>query len=101
MGISSYDESIHRDDQDFRISDELFLDPIHQHLFCIRLDWDLDNGDNQLFETNIETLLVSKYTHVASTSLKKREHEAKHIDISLSFVWKITLKLPSLSLLPT
>ena len=32
VGISAYDEKVHRKDQDFRITDEL-VSPIHQHLF--------------------------------------------------------------------
>ena len=94
VGISSYDESIHRDDQDFRISDEL-VSPIHQHLFCIRLDWDLDNGDNQLFETNIETLPVSKENpngmqlSAVSTHLKKESEAKRDISPASSRVWKI------------
>ncbi len=94
VGVSSYDESIHRDDQDFRISDEL-VSPIHQHLFCIRLDWDLDNGDNQLFETNIETLPVSKENpngmqlSAISTHLKKESEAKRDISPASSRVWKI------------
>ena len=94
VGISSYDESIHRDDQDFRISDEL-VSPIHQHLFCIRLDWDLENGDNQLFETNIETLPVSKENpngmqlSAVSTHLKKESEAKRDISPASSRVWKI------------
>ena len=94
VGISSYDESIHRDDQDFRISDEL-VSPIHQHLFCIRLDWDLENGDNQLFETNIETLPVSKENpngmqlSAVSTHLKKESEAKRDISHASSRVWKI------------
>ena len=94
VGISSYDESIHRDDQDFRISDEL-VSPIHQHLFCIRLDWDLDNGDNQLFEANIETLPVSKENpngmqlSAVSTHLKKESEAKRDISPASSRVWKI------------
>ena len=94
VGISSYDESIHRDDQDFRISDEL-VSPIHQHLFCIRLDWDLENGDNQLFETNIETLPVSKENpngmqlSAVSTHLKRESEAKRDISPASSRVWKI------------
>ena len=94
VGISSYDESIHRDDQDFRISDEL-VSPIHQHLFCVRLDWDLESGDNQLFETNIESLPVSKENpngmqlSAISTHLKKESEAKRDISPASSRVWKI------------
>ena len=56
--------------------------PVHQHLFCFRLDWELDGGPNQLFENNIEVLPVSddnphgtQFQNVA-THLT-REHDAK------------------------
>ena len=94
VGISSYDESIHRDDQDFRVSDEL-VSPIHQHLFCVRLDWDLESGNNQLFETNIETLPVSKENpngmqlSAVSTHLKRESEAKRDISPASSRVWKI------------
>ena len=93
VGISSYDESIHRDDQDFRVSDEL-VSPIHQHLFCVRLDWDLESGNNQLFETNIETLPVSKENpngmqlSAVSTHLKRESEAKRDISPASSRVWK-------------
>ena len=94
VGISSYDESIHRDDQDFRVSDEL-VSPIHQHLFCVRLDWDLESGNNQLFETNIETLPVSKENpngmqlSAVSTHLKRESEAKRDISPASSRFWKI------------
>lgn len=30
--------------------------PVHQHLFCFRLDWDLDGGTNSLYESEVEAL---------------------------------------------
>lgn len=32
------------------------VSPVHQHLFCFRLDWALDGGDNSLYECNMEPL---------------------------------------------
>ena len=94
VGISAYDENRHRADQDFRITDEL-VSPIHQHLFCVRLDWDLEGGNNQLFESNVETLPISDENPdgmqlKAVTNHLKREGEAKRdISPSSSRVWKI------------
>jgi len=94
VGISAYDENRHRADQDFRITDEL-VSPIHQHLFCVRLDWDLEGGNNQLFESNVETLPISDENPdgmqlKAVTTHLKREGEAKRdISPSSSRVWKI------------
>ena len=39
------------------ISTEL-SSPVHQHAFSFRLDWDLDGGDNSLFESEIEVLPI-------------------------------------------
>ena len=94
VGISAYDEKVHRKDQDFRISDELVA-PIHQHLFCVRMDWDLESGDNQLYETNVEALPVSEdnpHGMQLSAVAKhlKTESEAKHnVSNASSRTWKI------------
>ena len=94
VGISAYDEKVHRKDQDFRISDELVA-PIHQHLFCVRMDWDLESGDNQLYETNVEALPVSEdnpYGMQLSAVAKhlKTESEAKrNVSNASSRTWKI------------
>ena len=32
---------------------------MHQHVFCFRLDWDLDGGANSLYESQIEVLPIS------------------------------------------
>lgn len=94
VGISAYDEKTHRKDQDFRITDEL-VSPIHQHLFCVRLDWDLEGGDNQLFESNVEALPISDenpYGMQLSAVAKhlKTESEAKrNVSSSSSRVWKV------------
>jgi len=94
VGISAYDKNTHKDDQDFRITDEL-VSPIHQHLFCVRLDWDLDGGKNKLFESNVETLPVSDENphgtqlKVISTHLKKESEAKRNILPSSSRAWKI------------
>ena len=33
--------------------------PVHQHVFCFRLDWELDGGNNSLFENEIEVLPIN------------------------------------------
>ncbi len=94
VGISTYDGNRHREDQDFRITEEL-VSPIHQHLFCIRLDWDLEGGNNQLFESNVETLPISDENPdgMQLSAVSKhltRESEAKRdVSSSSSRVWKI------------
>jgi primary-amine oxidase len=94
VGISAYDEKTHRDDQDFKITDEL-VSPLHQHLFCVRLDWDLEGGNNQLFESNVEALPVSDENphgmqlKAVSTHLKKESEAKRDVSPSTSRVWKI------------
>jgi primary-amine oxidase len=94
VGISAYDENRHREDQDFRITDEL-VSPLHQHLFCVRLDWDLEGGRNQLFESNVEALPVSDENpdgmqlRAVSTHLKKESEAKRDVSPSSSRVWKV------------
>ncbi len=94
MGISAYDESLHNPNQDMRISKELVA-PLHQHLFCMRLDWELDGEENQLFENEVEALPVSSHnphgTQLQSTSrhLTKESEAKRDISPSTNRVWKI------------
>ena len=94
VGISAYNEDKHNPNQDLRISKEL-VSPVHQHLFCMRLDWNLDGGNNQLFESEIELMpedennLNGMQFQSVSTHLKT-EHEAKRdISPATSRVWKV------------
>ena len=59
VGVSTYDENIHSPSQDMKITDEL-VSPIHQHLFNVRIDWNLDGGKNNLTETNVERVPVGE-----------------------------------------
>ena len=94
VGISAYDEKVHRKDQDFRISDELVA-PIHQHLFCVRLDWDLEGGNNQLFESNVEALPISDdnphgmQLSAVATHLKTESEAKRNVSSSSSRAWKV------------
>ena len=94
VGISAYDEKVHRKDQDFRISDELVA-PIHQHLFCVRMDWDLESGDNQLYETNVEALPVSEdnphgmQISAVAKHLKTESEAKRNVSNASSRTWKI------------
>ena len=84
VGISAFHEDIHKSGQDFKISPEL-SSPIHQHLFNVRIDWDLDDGDNQLFETNVETLPITNNNpegtqfHAVSSHLIKESQAKRYI----------------------
>ncbi len=94
VGISAYDEKVHRKDQDFRISDELVA-PIHQHLFCVRMDWDLESGHNQLYETNVEALPVSEdnphgmQLSAVAKHLKTESEAKRNVSNASSRTWKI------------
>ena len=94
VGISAYEEDRHREDQDFRITEEL-VSPLHQHLFCVRLDWDLEGSNNQLFESNVEALPKGDENpngmqlKAVSTHLKKESEAKRDVSPSSSRVWKI------------
>ena len=94
VGISAYDEKVHRKDQDFRISEELVA-PIHQHLFCVRMDWDLESGDNQLYETNVEALPISEdnphgmQLSAVAKHLKTESAAKRNVSNASSRTWKI------------
>ncbi len=94
VGISAYHEDIHKSGQDFKISPEL-ASPIHQHLFNVRIDWDLDGGDNQLFETNVEPLPINEVNpdgtqfQAISSHLTKESEAQRNIAPEKSRTWKI------------
>ena len=94
VGISAYHEDIHKSGQDFKISPEL-SSPIHQHLFNVRIDWDLDDGDNQLFETNVETLPTTNNNpegtqfQAVSSHLIKESQAKRNIAPEKSRTWKV------------
>ena len=94
VGISAFHEDIHKPGQDFKISPEL-ASPIHQHLFNVRIDWDLDDGDNQLFETNVEALAIDESNpegtqfQAVSSHLVKESEAQRNIAPEKSRSWKI------------
>ena len=94
VGISAFHEDIHKPGQDFKISPEL-ASPIHQHLFNVRIDWDLDDGDNQLFETNVEPLPINNANpegtqfQAVSSHLTKESEAQRNIAPEKSRSWKI------------
>ena len=94
VGISAFHEDIHKLGQDFKISPEL-VSPIHQHLFNVRIDWDLDDGDNQLFETNVEPLPINNANpegtqfQAVVSHLTKESEAQRNIAPEKSRSWKI------------
>jgi primary-amine oxidase len=58
VGVSAVTAETHNPSQSPLIAQGL-ASPVHQHVFCFRLDWDLDGGANSLYESQIEVLPVS------------------------------------------
>ncbi len=69
--------------------------PVHQHLFCFRLDFALDGGPNSVYEVETEALPVTPdnpdgTAFRARATLLGRESEAKrHVDSAHSRCWKV------------
>jgi len=70
--------------------------PIHQHLFCFRLDWDLDGGPNSLVEDQIEISPANAPGNLDgnqfrnTTRMLENESSAKRvINPEKNRVWKI------------
>lgn len=70
--------------------------PVHQHVFCFRLDWELDGGNNSLFENQIEIMPVndgnphgtqfrSVSQHLTDETSAKRNSSPEH-----SRHWKVS-----------
>jgi primary-amine oxidase len=58
VGVSVFTEETFNPAQSPVIGQNL-SSPVHQHLFCFRLDWNLDGGTNSLFENQIEVMPIS------------------------------------------
>ena len=68
--------------------------PIHQHLFCIRLDPALDGGTNSVIETNVEVDTDGAHPYGAgfravATPLTTEKEAMRVIDPAASRTWKI------------
>jgi len=57
VGVSAVTEETHNPAQSPLVARNL-ASPVHQHVFCFRLDWELDGGPNALYENEIEVLPV-------------------------------------------
>ena len=69
--------------------------PIHQHLFCFRLDFNLDGAQNTVCETNVEALPVGPDNPLNSgfravtTSFKSESEAKREVDPAKSRSWKV------------
>jgi len=69
--------------------------PLHQHLFCARLDFDVDGPGNEVHEVDVEVLPPgadnpwgNAFT-ARSTRLEREQHARRKIDPSRSRTWRI------------
>ena len=69
--------------------------PIHQHLFCFRLDFDLDGDANSVLETNVEPLPIDADNpdgtafHAVTRPLRREAEARRDIDVARSRSWKV------------
>lgn len=68
--------------------------PIHQHLFCVRLDPSLDGFENSVMETNIEPTIDGAHPYGAgfravTTPLRTEMEARRDADPAGSRTWKI------------
>lgn len=94
VGVSAVTPETYNPAQAPMISQNL-ASPVHQHLFCFRLDWELDGGANSLYENEIEAVPAGKDnpdgTQFMSVSrhLKNEEGAKRTIAPQQSRYWKI------------
>ncbi len=69
--------------------------PNHQHLFCFRLDFEVDGVNNSVFEINAEPLAIgpdnphgTAFRSVA-TPLRRESEARRNVDASKNRYWKI------------
>ena len=58
VGVTVFTEDTYNPLQSPVIGENL-SSPVHQHLFCFRLDWNLDGGTNSLLENQIQVMPIS------------------------------------------
>ena len=95
VGVSAVGADNHNPAQSPLISTEL-TSPVHQHVFSFRLDWELDGGNNSLYENQIEVLPMegdnSEGTQFRSVSRQLNDESSakRNIAPELSRHWKVT-----------
>ena len=95
VGVSALGADKHDPSQSPLISKEL-TSPVHQHIFNFRLDWELDGGNNSLYESQIEVLPMtgdnSDGTQFRSVSQQLNDEASakRNIAPELSRHWKVT-----------
>jgi len=70
--------------------------PIHQHLFCFRLDFEVDGPKNSVYETNVEPAPIGPNNpngtlfHYDAALLRRESDARRNVDPAKSRSWKIT-----------
>ncbi|MCZ6870165.1 MAG: primary-amine oxidase [Gammaproteobacteria bacterium] len=94
VGVSAVDDTTHNAQHAPLVGVNL-ASPVHQHLFCFRLDWDLDSGTNSLYESEIEALPMNDDnpdgTQFKSVSRHLTNEDAAKRVIAPQFsrIWKV------------
>ena len=94
VGVSGVDEEYQNNGYSHLVAKNI-ASPIHQHLFCFRLDFCLDGSNNSVYEVNVEPDPISPdnpdgTTFRAHENLLNSEQAAKRdADLSTSRYWKI------------
>jgi len=95
VGVSAVTAETHNPAQSPMIAEGL-ASPVHQHLFCFRLDWELDGGENALYENEIEVLPVDDNNpdgtqfRAVSRHLVDEQSAKRNIAPEISRSWKVT-----------
>ena len=95
VGVSAATDGNVNAGQSPLISREL-SSPVHQHVFCFRLDWELDGGRNALYENQIEVLPVDEDNpdgtqfRSISRQLIDEASAMRNIAPEVSRYWKVT-----------
>ena len=95
VGVSAITDGQVNSAQSPPISTEL-TSPVHQHVFCFRLDWELDGGNNALYENQIEVMPIdddnpdgTQFRSVAR-HLTDEHSACRNIAPEVSRNWKVT-----------
>ncbi|MCY3886012.1 MAG: primary-amine oxidase [Gammaproteobacteria bacterium] len=94
VGVSAIHEGDERPEFAPLIAPNL-TSPIHQHLFCFRLDFDVDGRTNTVYEINTEALSISDDNpdgtafQANSTRLNSESEARRHVNAASSRCWKV------------
>ena len=95
VGVSAVTEQTYNPSQAPLIGEGL-ASPVHQHSFCFRLDWELDGGENSLYETEIELVPVDENNpdgtqfRAVTRQLSTEGAAKRNIAPEKSRTWKVT-----------